>query len=86
MAFSLFDVHVRIIPTRVGTSLYFGIFITSHKDHPHACGDKVDRVSCDRQCEGSSPRVWGQADFVLSYTDVAGIIPTRVGTSKSFRY
>ena len=52
------------------------------EDHPHACGDKVDRVSCDRQCEGSSPRVWGQADFVLSYTDVAGIIPTRVGTSK----
>ena len=83
---TLFIYGLRIIPTRVGTSWNNISIVKFAEDHPHACGDKVDRVSCDRQCEGSSPRVWGQADFVLSYTDVAGIIPTRVGTSKSFRY
>ena len=51
------------------------------EDHPHACGDKVDRVSCDRQCEGSSPRVWGQAHIRYHIGKLPGIIPTRVGTS-----
>ena len=49
-----------IIPTRMGTSLYLGIFITSHKDHPHAYGDKTLNLNKKICNEGSSPRVWGQ--------------------------
>ena len=30
----------RIIPTRVGTSLYQKYLVFADKDHPHACGDK----------------------------------------------
>ena len=32
---------VRIIPTRVGTSLYGSDDLISTEDHPHACGDKL---------------------------------------------
>ena len=34
--------HRRIIPTRVGTSLPQLLRAPTHKDHPHACGDKID--------------------------------------------
>ena len=71
----------RIIPTRVGTSNVETYQTLPYEDHPHACGDKLWLFRCLMSMSGSSPRVWGQADFVLSYTDVAGIIPTRVGTS-----
>ena len=53
-------VSAGIIPTRMGTSLYLGIFITSHKDHPHAYGDKTLNLNKKICNEGSSPRVWGQ--------------------------
>ena len=32
--------QLRIIPTRVGTSLLHGSKHSCNKDHPHACGDK----------------------------------------------
>ena len=32
---------VRIIPTRVGTSLYICVRFSHKQDHPHACGDKA---------------------------------------------
>ena len=35
---------------------------------------------------GSSPRVWGQALAFLKSLHVAGIIPTRMGTSKAGGY
>ena len=65
---------------RVGTSLYFGIFITSHKDHPHACGDKLLPVMLVNIWLGSSPCVWGQEDSVCVKVGDTGIIPMRVGT------
>ena len=71
----------RIIPTRVGTRSTLLSLYSIVKDHPHACGDKVDRVSCDRQREGSSPRVWGQVYVAIDKSTTGGIIPTRVGTS-----
>ena len=58
--------EVRIIPTRVGTSSVFSIARISVRDHPHACGDKVTYIVSYTVFTGSSPRVWGQADFVLS--------------------
>ena len=51
------------------------------RDHPHACGDKQDNVEEAKGRLGSSPRVWGQVFFLLSYRCADRIIPTRVGTS-----
>ena len=33
------------------------------KDHPHACGDKLNLSPSPQLGQGSSPRVWGQADL-----------------------
>ena len=70
----------RIIPTRVGTRCPCHFKAISYQDHPHACGDKGDFVILRRKPLGSSPRVWGQAIKLLTLSDIAGIIPTRVGT------
>ena len=72
---------IRIIPTRMGTSLLINIWKLSRAYHPHAYGDKSARVlTCLRQ-QGSSPRVWGQGDDSAVDRTSPGIIPTRMGTS-----
>ena len=71
---------VRIIPTRVGTSFPFSERIIVVKDHPHACGDKVDPETVGQYIGGSSPRVWGQGIVADVQLRPPGIIPTRVGT------
>ena len=70
-----------IIPTRVGTRRVYLIWIMRTRDHPHACGDKTERIPGLRKAKGSSPRVWGQVP--PAFIDLSGkrIIPTRVGTS-----
>ena len=35
------SISTRIIPTRMGTSLFTCNYIGVHKDHPHAYGDKI---------------------------------------------
>ena len=72
---------VRIIPTRVGTSLYGSDDLISTEDHPHACGDKRSLSSLSTLVKGSSPRVWGQVTILVAYVVWKRIIPTRVGTS-----
>ena len=52
--------HLRIIPTRMGTSSSFNRPLKQFEDHPHAYGDKVIMDFPEIQNEGSSPRVWGQ--------------------------
>ena len=39
----------RIIPTRVGTSRSPQCFIFVKRDHPHACGDKIQGTYCRRK-------------------------------------
>ena len=75
------NLSIRIIPTRVGTSDSTLDDLTIFKDHPHACGDKLQmNIYTDRNT-GSSPRVWGQ-DWIQGKTErYERIIPTRVGTS-----
>ena len=51
---------MRIIPTRVGTSIHQCLILLFKMDHPHACGDKNDTQYKGVLEEGSSPRVWGQ--------------------------
>ncbi len=51
------------------------------EDHPHAYGDKGEKVMFNNGAKGSSPRVWGQ---VIKHTYIkteSRIIPTRMGTS-----
>ena len=71
----------RIIPTRVGTSVFWLDIVLRYQDHPHACGDKLILVKLLRIFLGSSPRVWGQVIPQINVTFNHGIIPTRVGTS-----
>ena len=80
--FDIFSAAIAtgIIPTRVGTRCPCHFKAISYQDHPHACGDKGDFVILRRKPLGSSPRVWGQAIKLLTLSDIAGIIPTRVGT------
>ena len=52
--------NYRIIPTRVGTRQNFNFKFLHRKDHPHACGDKINTSSAGGGIIGSSPRVWGQ--------------------------
>ena len=73
----------RIIPTRVGTSLPVKALAVCNKDHPHACGDKVQSLSLRRILRGSSPRVWGQVIYNNYLRTPNRIIPTRVGTRKN---
>ena len=51
------------------------------RDHPHACGDKLNIYNNHLRRAGSSPRVWGQVKHIPHKIRFVGIIPTRVGTS-----
>ena len=75
----------RIIPTRVGTSSSTGGAFFARVDHPHACGDKCSKLYGLDFYYGSSPRVWGQDIKADAQVAGEGIIPTRVGTSRSDR-
>ena len=69
-----------IIPTRVGTRNTILDVLPPPKDHPHACGDKLQYTAESGSDRGSSPRVWGQESLLSTgYSDFR-IIPTRVGT------
>ena len=70
----------RIIPTRVGTSPAGQTRLVSHRDHPHACGDKAILGVNLTALIGSSPRVWGQGRVNIQICTDIRIIPTRVGT------
>ena len=70
----------RIIPTRMGTSLWNYISHSYRQDHPHAYGDKGKIYGDSYKYEGSSPRVWGQVSRRPDSALSSGIIPTRVGT------
>ena len=70
----------RIIPTRMGTSIYRIIFCRNRRDHPHAYGDKVGAYNFVMKWLGSSPRVWGQGYQLFPVYRLMRIIPTRMGT------
>ena len=74
-----------IIPTRMGTRLFFTFLSVRRQDHPHAYGDKVRVAALFVIRLGSSPRVWGQGGFLLDWDSSLRIIPTRMGTSDFWR-
>ena len=65
-----------IIPTRVGTTATRPSRPSATRDHPHTRGDLSAR-----QAAGSSPHAWGPPRLAELGEGVAGIIPTRVGTT-----
>ena len=71
---------MRIIPTRMGTRLPLMLLIATLEDHPHAYGDKAIFSAYRHGGMGSSPRVWGQDFFDVSFNASYRIIPTRMGT------
>ena len=75
---------IRIIPMRVGTSVFDDIISYIIRDHPHACGDKCATTGAAVSCLGSSPCVWGQVLSNTNYRRFRRIIPMRVGTSGYF--
>ena len=76
------NLPVRIIPTRMGTSIGAKDEFISAEDHPHAYGDKFFGDYTMATYVGSSPRVWGQVDTFNSIIIIKRIIPTRMGTSR----
>ena len=76
----------RIIPTRVGTRSGVSLATLADKDHPHACGDKIECKTTPSIVIGSSPRVWGQAGNDTLEKTGNRIIPTRVGTRTTFSF
>ena len=76
--------QLRIIPTRVGTSINEVLNKNTSEDHPHACGDKQVMTRWQKLETGSSPRVWGQVILVTALVSIYRIIPTRVGTSSKY--
>ena len=82
----IFQIHSRIIPTRVGTRIYANENVMTCEDHPHAYGDKLFMLTAKNTAVGSSPRVWGQVAKFNGKNTFAGIIPTRMGTRKGVLY
>ena len=68
---------------RVGTRVHIALPHADGEDHPHACGDKSVHKAHYNFSKGSSPCVWGQADFKNLATSERRIIPMRVGTRTS---
>ena len=54
------------IPTHVGNSKVWMIFLFLHLVHPHACGELVSMNASRSFAVGSSPRMWGTRCFLKS--------------------
>ena len=66
----------------MGTSILNTPYRMPTQDHPHAYGDKIHYFINIDILKGSSPRVWGQVVTAKEASILAGIIPTRMGTSR----
>ncbi len=74
-----------IIPTRVGKGSPRPCPRPPIRDHPHAGGERGDRLSRSPAQPGSSPRGWGKGHTRPHRPDGPRIIPTRVGKGSSRR-
>ena len=72
---------IRIIPTRVGNTIFVFLKISMMLDHPHACGEHLELSDLLGMYTGSSPRVWGTLETKPEQTVQTRIIPTRVGNT-----
>jgi len=69
------------IPTHVGNSKVWMIFLFLHLVHPHACGELVSMNASRSFAVGSSPRMWGTRIRIEPSRIINRFIPTHVGNS-----
>ena len=62
---ALISFVLRIIPTRVGTSLETNAEYCTAEDHPHACGDKQDEYNGKMTSKRIIPTRVGTREIVL---------------------
>ena len=76
---TLQSLSMRITPTHVGKSRRWRGKQDGGWDHPHPCGEKLDRHQSKRGLLGSPPPMWGkdQSNVWLSFEQ--RITPTHVG-------
>jgi len=71
----------RFIPTHVGNSKSISDKIVPSAVHPHACGELPISIIVDGDYAGSSPRMWGTRQVLVSVILFLRFIPTHVGNS-----
>ena len=77
------DFGCGIIPTRVGTTATLCSGRARRWDHPHTRGDHSGGCGASYRRAGSSPHAWGPRRRRKHPRREAGIIPTRVGTTRN---
>ena len=65
----------------MGNSLTNNLHSIQWSVHPHVCGELTQYLFIDRDCNGSSPRVWGTLICYWKTTAACRFIPTCVGNS-----
>ena len=69
----------RNIPTCVGKSIVKFVVNYPATEHPHVCGEKKASLPLDMRPAGTSPRVWGKEEKLISNGWIDRNIPTCVG-------
>ena len=69
----------RLIPARAGKIGGSGRDRRRRRAHPRACGENDLRRIHASLTEGSSPRVRGKSQFIVTTKDFFGLIPARAG-------
>ncbi len=75
------SVGARFIPTHVGNARRCGDNAIGLTVHPHACGERINRLDWPHLHNGSSPRMWGTLKLFTDIAILARFIPTHVGNA-----
>ncbi len=73
----------RFIPTYVGNRRRCDMGGILGAVHPHVCGEQVINIHGGNGLDGSSPRMWGTAEYPACGHVAPRFIPTYVGNSTS---
>ena len=71
----------RITPAHAGKRPAGGHHRAAPRDHPRACGEKVDEIPRFHVIQGSPPRMRGKAPQVLDFLPCQRITPAHAGKS-----
>ena len=71
----------RLIPTRVGNTVFGTAAVAHYTVHPHARGEHYNDLDGEIVNVGSSPRAWGTQIIDADVLHAGRFIPTRVGNT-----
>ena len=74
-------IHLRLIPTCVGSTGALFIGEIRNPAHPHVCGEHFKPGQSCTRARGSSPRVWGAPVADNQRRERVRLIPTCVGST-----